>query len=150
MWKGKLKTFNDFSYVHKMKYNIIQLRGSKDQHKKVKCFMGKINYGLWKARKEREGEEFCLSWNSLLCLQSVSIYGKFSCAVDGTASRALMCLELMNTANLVYQNTTIKPSRAERRSGRRRRRNKIYLEFMLFAMLDFFLHEIPFLFEKTK
>lgn len=81
--------------------------------------MGKINYGLWRARKEKKGEEFCLGWNSLLCLRSVSIYGKFSCTVDGSTSRVLMCLELMNTAtaNLVYQNTTIKPSRTERRSG---------------------------------
>lgn len=111
--------------------------------------MGKINYGLWRARKAKSSASVgthCYVFEAFPSMESSP------CAVDGTASRVLMCLELMNTAtaNLVYQNTTIKPSRAERRSGRRRRGNKIYLEFMLFAMLDFFLHEIPFLFEKTK
>lgn len=53
MWKGKLKTFNDFSYVHKMKYNIIQLRGSKDQHKKLNVLWVKSIMGFGELGRRR-------------------------------------------------------------------------------------------------
>lgn len=38
--------------------------------------MGKINYELWSSKGEEE-KEFCLGWNSLLCLLNISIYGEF-------------------------------------------------------------------------
>ena len=151
----KLKTFNDFSYIHKIKYNIIQLRGSKDQHKKLNVLWVEsiTNFGV---QREKKSFALCsLSWNSLLCLLNISIYGTRSLTLAQSKawkSRILMFLELMNmeTANLVYQNTTIKPSRRKKKEkrGKISRVHAFVGTWNTFAMLEFFLHEIQFLFEK--
>lgn len=151
-WGENWKLSTTFhTYVHKIKYNIIQLRGSKDQHKKLNVLWVEsiTNFGVQR-REEKKSFALCLSWNSLLCLESNSFYGKFVLAqLKARKSRILMFLELMNmeTANLVYQNTTIKASRKIFRA------HAFVGAWNTFAMLEIvvffpFLHEIQFLFEK--